>query len=185
MIPQIETLRKLHNLGNKKYNKDLESIEYTNHRKTKIVLVVADVEGKTGKVDTISARKIMSFFENTEFNEVIVFAETQSASAYNILKNNDKTMVITSKARVQLKAHEILDAFNQLAFELCKIECNTEPLQRSDCIASKKGSQSCPVRNHIDNAEFHCKMGWKEQLLNDFSCIIELKSNLSRASLNM
>jgi hypothetical protein len=126
----------------------------------------------------MTARRIISFIDNTEFNEVIVFAETQSVSAHNILKNNDKTTVITSKARIQLKAEEILDAFNQLAFEVCEIECNTEPLQRSDCIASKKGFQSCPVRNHIDNAEFHCKMGWKEQLLYDFSCIIELKSTL-------
>jgi hypothetical protein len=176
MTPQIETLRLLHNLRNKKYNKELETMEFTNRGKTKIVLVVADVKGKTGKVDTITARRIKSFLDVTEFNEVFVFGETQTKTAYTILKNN-KTTIITSKARIQLKAEDILDAFNQRVFELCKNECNTEPLQKNNCIALK-GSQSCLVRNHIDNAEFHNKMGWKDQLLNDFSYIIELNSNL-------
>ncbi|MFC1803774.1 hypothetical protein ACFL0D_07400 [Thermoproteota archaeon] len=178
MIPRIETLKILHNLCNEKYNEDLESIEFTDKGKTKILLVVANEKGKTGNVDLNLARKIKSFVEETEFNEIFVLGETQTSTAYEILKHNEKTTIITSNARIQLKENEILNAFYHRAYEMCEIECDKKPQQRNDCKATKKDALSCQIRTLIDNAEFHARMGWKDQLLNDFSILIDLKLSL-------
>jgi hypothetical protein len=178
MVPRIETLKILHNLCNKKYNEDLDSIEFTDMGKNIILLIVADEKGKTGNIDLNLARKLKSFIEETEFNKIYILGETQTSTAHNILKYIKKTTIITSNDRIQLKKNEILNAFSQYAYEICEMECDTKPQQRNDCKAINKSAQSCQIKNLIDNAEFHARMGWKDQLLNDFSILIDIRSSL-------
>jgi hypothetical protein len=178
MVPRIETLKILHNLCNEKYNEDLDSIEFTDKEKNNILLIVADEKGKTGNVDLTLARRLKSFVAETEFNKIYVLGETQTSTAHNILKYIKKTTIITSNDRIQLKENEILNAFSQHAYEICEMECDTKPRQRNDCNAITKGAQSCRIINLIDNAEFHARMGWKDQLLNDFSILIDIGSSL-------
>ncbi len=176
MIPRIETLRVLHDLEFEKYNEELGCIEFTDREKTKILFVVATERGKPGSVNTNIARALKSFLEETEYEQVYVFGETQTATAYNILKYNDKATVYTSNARIQLRTSEILEAFTQRALERCETICDLKPVERSDCKATHKGAKTCEVRTLLDNAEFHAKMGWKDQLLQGFQNLMDLES---------
>ncbi len=173
MTPRIETLRVLHGLEYETYNKDLECVEYTDRAKTKTLLVVASERGKTGSVNTNTARALKTFLDETKFEEVHVFGENQTSTAYNILKHNGKATVYTSNARIQLKTSEILEAFTTRALERCELICGSKPVDRSDCKATRKGAESCYIRTLLDNAEFHARMGWKDQSLQGFLTLLE------------
>ena len=178
MLPRVETLKILHNLGDGKYNEDLESIQYSDREKTKTILVIANQKGKPGDVNTNMARKLKAFIDDTDFKTIFVFGELQTASAYNLLKYNDKATVYTSNARIQLRTEDILEAFHTLAGSMCEMECSVKPVKRSDCKATLKGAETCPIRTLIDNADFHARMKWKDQLLEDLSKLMEYKQEL-------
>lgn len=178
MLPRVETLKILHNLSNMKYNEELGCIQYTDRENKKTLLVIASETGKPGSVNTIIARKLKEFLENTEFERIFIFSEVQTESAYNLLKYHEKATIYTSNSRIQLKTEEILEAFKQLAGTLCELECGVNPSDRSECKATRKGADTCTIRTHIDNAEFHAKMGWKDQLLQGFLTLMEHKQEL-------
>lgn len=175
MAPQIETLRVLHDLKYENYNEDLECIEFTDRQKKKVILVVANKKGKVGSVNTNIARALKTFLEETEYEKVFIFGETQTATAYNILKYNEKATAYTSNARIQLRTSEILEAFTQRAHERCESICGLKPVEKEDCKANKKGAETCEVKTLLDNAEFHAKMGWKDQLLQGFQTLLDLE----------
>jgi hypothetical protein len=175
MAPQIETLRVLHKLDYENYNEDLGCIEYTDRQKEKVILVVANKKGRVGSVNTNIARLLKTFLEETDFKDVYIFGETQTATAYNILKYNEKTTVYTSNNRIQLRTSEVLEAFTQRALERCETICGVKPVDKDDCKATKKGAETCDIRTLLDNAEFHAKMGWKDQLLQGFQNLMDLE----------
>ena len=178
MLPRVETLKILHNLGDSEYNEELECVQYSDRENKKTLLVVANERGKPGSVNTIIARKLKAFLVDTEFERIFVFSELQTASGYNLLKYQEKATLYTSNSRIQLKTGEILEAFHILAASLCEMECSVKPVEKSDCKANQKGAETCSIRTHIDNAEFHARMGWKDQLLQSFSTLMEHKQEL-------
>ena len=183
MAPQIETLRVLYDLKFENYNEDLECIEFTDRAKKKVILVVANKRGKVGSLNTNVARMLKTFIEETEFEMIYIFGETQTATAYNILKYNEKATAYTSNNRIQLRTSEILKAFTQRALERCESICGLKPVEKSDCKATKKGAETCDVRTLLDNAEFHAKMEWKDQLLQGFQTLLDLDSPSSEEDL--
>lgn len=178
MLPRVETLKILHNLVEGEYNEELGCIQYTDRENKKTLLVFASEKGKPGSVNTITARKLKVFLAETKFEKIFVFSELQTASAYNLLKYHEKATIYTSNSRIQLTTEEILEAFLQLAGTMCEMECSVKPVERSECKATMKGAETCPIRTHIDNAQFHARMGWKDQLLQGFSTLMEYKQEL-------
>lgn len=178
MLPRVETLKILHNLVEGKYNEELECIQYSDRENKKTLLVIANERGYSGSVNTTVARKLKAFLEETEFERIFIFSEVQTESAYNLLKYHEKATLYTSNSRIQLKTDEILEAFKQLASTMCEMECGVKPIERSDCKATVKGAETCTIRTHIDNAEFHARMGWKDQLLQGFLTLMEHKQEL-------
>ena len=173
MIPTVETLKILNNLSDEKYNEELESYQYTDRNQEKTLLVITNEKGKIGDINISVAQRIKSLLDDTKFTEVFVFGETQTASAYALLKNNEKATIYTSNRRIQLNTEEILEAFYRLSGSLCESICVVNPVQRSACKATRKGAETCAVRTHIDNAKFHARMGWKDQLLQAFTSLMQ------------
>lgn len=161
MIPQVETLRVLNNLSEEKYNKELGSIQYTDKKNTKSLLVVASENGKPRSIEIKFARILKELLDETEFSQVYVFGETQTASAYNILRYHEKATIATMKMRTRLLTDEILEAFN--------IVSNSIYGERSDNDEIKKMNE---------NAKFHAGMGWTDQLLQEFTYLLELKQEI-------
>jgi dTDP-4-dehydrorhamnose reductase len=161
MMPQVETLRVLNNLSEEKYNKELGSIQYTDKKKSKSLIVVANKNGKPGSIDIKFARILKTLLDETDFNHVYVFGETQTASAYNILRKTNKATISTLKMRIRLSTDEILEAFRIIANSL-----------------SKKENDNNEVENLLDNAIFHARMGWKDQLLQEFTHLLELQQEI-------
>lgn len=178
MLPRVETLKILHNLVEGEYNEELESIQYSDRENKKTLLVVASERGKPGSVNTSIARKLKVFLDETEFEKIFIFSEVQTESAYNLLKHHEKATIYTSNSRIQLKTDEILEALLILAGTMCEMECSVKPVERSDCKATQKGAETCTIRTHIDNAKFHARMGWKDQLLMGFQTLMEYKQEL-------
>jgi hypothetical protein len=178
MIPRVETLKILHNLDNMNYNHDLDCIQFTDREDKKTLLVIANENGKSGSINTTMARKLKDFLDVTEFESIFIFSEVQTESAYNLLKYHEKATLYTSNSRIQLRTDEILEALKLYAGTMCELECGVNPVEKTDCKATLKGAETCTIRTHIDNAEFHAKMGWKDQLLQGFLTLIEHKQEL-------
>ena len=174
----METLKILNNLSDEKYNRKLESIQYTDKDQDKTLLVVANEKGKPGVIDLNIARTLKSLLDDTKFSEVFVFGETQTASAYALLRYNDKATISTSNMRTRLSAEEILEAFNQVSGSLCEIICDINPVEIKECKSTSKGAKTCDVITLIDNAKFHARMGWKDQLLQGFIHLMQFKQEL-------
>lgn len=176
MIPQVETIRVLNNLSEEKYNKELKSIQYTDKQKTKTLLIVSSEKGKPGAIDIKFARILKTLLDETKFNQVYVFGETQTASAYNILRYNDKATIATLKMRIRLSTEEILQAFTIVADSMCGGKCDEEDIEK--CNSRKDNSKDCETKTLLVNAKFHARMGWKDQLLQEFTHLMELKQKM-------
>lgn len=177
MIPQVETLRVLKNLSEEKYNTELECIQYTAKKKTKTLLVVANEKGTPGSIDIKLARILKTMLDETDFEHVYVFGETQTASAHNILSYHEKVTVATLKMRIRLLSEDILEAFKIVADSMCDGKCNPE--DKDKCSTSQKNRKDCEIKTMLINAKFHARMGWKDQLLLEFTHLMELKHKMS------
>jgi len=180
MIPKVETLRILNNLGDETYNEELSSLQYTDKNQEKALLVIVDKKGKTGSVTAKIAQGIISFLEETKFTKVFVFGETQTNSAYDLLKYNDRTRVFTSNSGIQLSTEDVLEAFHQFSMFLCVKACSRKANEGGECKSTRKRSEKCKYGAFFDNAKFHARMSWNDQLLQDFSSLIEYKQVLLR-----
>lgn len=178
MIPRVETLKILNNLSDEKYNRKLESIQYTDKDQDKTLLIVANENGKPRVINLNIARTLNSLLDDTKFSEIFVFGETHTASAYALLRNNDKATISTSSMRTKLSTEEILEAFNQVSGSLCEIICDINPVEIKECKSTSKGANTCDVITLIDNAKFYSRMGWKDQLLQGFTHLIQYKQEL-------
>lgn len=167
MLPQVESIRVLNNLKDEKYNQELGSIQYTDKKKTKTLLVVASKNGKPGSIDLKFARLLKTLLNETKFNQIYVFGETQTASAYNILRYNEKATISTLKNRIKLSTDEILEAFDLTANSI-----------------SGEGHNNDKIKKLHDNAKFLARMGWKDQLLLEFTHLLELKQEIQSRESN-
>jgi uncharacterized pyridoxamine 5'-phosphate oxidase family protein len=177
VYPRVEIIKYLHDLSFGKYNDDVGGYQYKDENDETLLLVISDQDGETQSVSASNAGDIVSIVEEEQYKEVYIVAKNQTKTAYESLKDNDKITLITSNSRIQLTENEILSAFYETTKQICKEQCESEEIDIDDCLVNKKGSGICKIRNIIDNAEFHARMKWKEQLLNDYSLLKEYETN--------
>jgi hypothetical protein len=127
----------------------------------KTLLIVANESGTPGSIDIHFAQALKVLFDESKFKQVFVFGETQTATANNILKHYENTIVVTPKMRVRLSIEEILEAFGSIVESL-----------------RKKGVDNEEIMRMLDNAKFHARMGWKDQLLQELAHLLELKQEI-------
>jgi hypothetical protein len=172
----MEIIKTLHQLTYNGYEEDVGGFHFSDS-KNKGMIVISDKKGETGSLNSGNTSAILEFVESNDLDELYVIATDQTKTSYKGLKNNHKISVITSKSRIQLTEYEILDAFKENALLVCKERCNVSSMNKLECKAEKERKETCEVRYLIENAEFHARMKWKDQLLNVFSLLaqIELK----------
>lgn len=127
----------------------------------KIMVVLIDENGRPCNIETKKGGMIQELSENDRYKKILVVGESLTRSAHNILRHNDKVDTITSKARFSLISSEILSVFTR----------------KNDTLSKElHGDAFMNARNIYKNAEFHAKMGWKDQLLNDFTQLMKLQT---------
>ena len=161
MCTWVEILKSIHSLDYNGFNEDLNAREYINLDKSKIMVVLANENGRPHNIETKNAGTIHELSEDDQYDKILVVGESQTKSAYNILMHNDKVDVVTSDVRVPIYSTEILSVFNQKYDKIC---------------SELSGYALLNVENIGKNAKFHARMGWKDQLLNDFTQLIKLQS---------
>jgi len=166
MCTWVEILKILHSLEYKRFNEDLDAQEYINLDKSKIMIVLANKNGNPHNIETKKAEMIHKLSEDDQYDKILVVGESQTKSAQNILRHNDKVEIVTSNIRVYIESAEILSVLNKKYDKICD-EINAKALINA--------------KNIRKNAIFHAKMGWKDQLLNDFTQLIKLQSESQKA----
>lgn len=159
----VEILKILHGFEYQGFNEDLDVQEYVNLDKSKIMVVLTDENGRSCNIETKKARMIQELSETDRYKKIVVVAESQTKSAHNILMHNKKVDIITSNARVSFKSSEILSALAIKYETLC---------------AELRGNVLVNAKNFYKNAEFHARMGWYDQLFNDFTQLIKLQTEI-------
>ncbi len=160
----VEILRILHNLDYDGFNDNLEAHEYVNLDKSKIMVVIADENGRPRNIETKIARAIHELSEENQYDRILVVGETKTKSAHNILMHNKIVDTITSDVKVSVRLNEILSVFHK----------------KYDKISDEKSEKVLSdAKNISKNAEFHARMGWKDQLVNDFTQLIQLQDTPS------
>ena len=159
MCTWVEILKILHSLDYKGFNEDLDAQEYINLDKSKIMVVLANENGRPHNIETKKAGTIHKLSEDDQYDKILVVGESQTKSAHNILMHNDKVEIITSNVRVSIESAEILSILNKKYDKICD---------------GKNGEALINAKNIRKNAIFHARMGWKDLLLNDFTQLIKL-----------
>jgi len=157
----VEILKILHSLDYNGFNEDLDARVYSNLDNSTIMIVLANEYGMPQNIETKRAGTIHELSEDDRYKKILVVGESQTKSAHNILKHNDKVEIITSDVRVSIESAEILSVLNIKYDKMC-VEMSGETLFNAENIRK--------------NAVFHTRMGWKDQLLNDFTQLIRLQS---------
>jgi hypothetical protein len=157
----VEILKILHSLDYNGFNEDLNAREYINLDKTQIMVVLADNNGMTHNIETKKAGTLRELSEDDQYDKIIVVAESQTKSAHNILRYNDKVETITSDVHVPIFSTEILSVINKKYDKIC---------------SEMSGNALVKAENIWKNAKFHARMEWKDQLITDFTQLIKLQS---------
>lgn len=157
----VEILKTLHNLNYNGFNEDLNAQEYSNRDKSKIMVVLVDENGRPYNSGTKKAETIRELSEDNQYSKILVVGESHTKAAHSILMHNDKVDMLISDARVSINSTEILSAFNKKYDRICD---------------EKSGMALVNAKNIRKNAEFHVRMGWKDQLVNDFTQLINLQT---------
>jgi len=182
---EVELVKMLHGVSFSRYDDENYTSDFESEGKETIVKVLIDKDGRAGKADLESVKKIVSDYDDMEYGEMIIVAKNYTPSASDYVNRQASFTMVTPKTKLKLGIMELLSAIQNLTKNLCIRRCGKVPETEEDCKGYEKGKPVCPVRCISDNADFHAEMGWVRQLRLDFENLVKVEKQTSRGPIHV
>jgi hypothetical protein len=177
---EVELQRSLHGYEFKDVNDEMSCVDYVAksvNGERRLLRVIVGPKYFASKAFIRTVEGTLEQLADLEYDKATLIAKSFTGASRKLVNEEDGLDLISLSRRGH-STIEVIGANQGRIGSLCEAKCGGLPEREEECKGLVNAEYLCDVRRISDDTDFHARMGWLPMLMDDFSRLIDLQSDM-------